>query len=825
MYSIILNLKKAFEKYSENCSIIIAPTINERYGSLKIECYPDAIVVKDNVFCLIEMKAFSGDIIADCSGPDAPWISKTEDELKSGKKGRNPYYQAKNHRESLVEFIARHLNKDQQSSNDSENVKIGGIPTQVRSWVVLLEGATPTITGIYPQKTPWFDVLPLDKLARNMIYFKKRAVFSPKQFEDFIVTLGASKVSVEEWYRGERLERTNEALEPIPQIKKWITSEKHDEISKALQYIRELRLEQHRADVINCWHNSKDAQIRQLALIILIEFQSMGLETFLSEALLDQSEYIGGFTLDYLAKNRYPKTFPTLSKLLLNGSKYKDAAVVKALSSTGEPDAGNLVFNYAQDSFKSRPFQKFQFLDKRVDEYLAGKLSNSEVEELFTLEREEAALYERLKVVLEALGELKVQKSIPWTLNFLKKPTELGFESDDYSTLEMTGFRGVFEDACNSIAKLGENDEKVAEFFLEKLGAESENIQEIVVIALGNLSTKSTAGALFPFLKKRDSNVSSLTISALSKIGAKEAFEPLAEFYLTNSDYEYTNIVDALKKIDSERFANILCQQISSKRVSVKRKQKYMRTLLPVVNVKCANALFPLLKNRQLSYMASWNLSLLSEKDEIRKKADELTESNDPVEKAAAINILSKYFVEDPGELARFETPDSPVEVRRIVADLLLGSRSKDKLLKYAKDPDSSVRESLFLSYFKDRFFGEKYLVMKGRRVSKCQLCTDEETLVIKRHREVVVIPKTQIQYAFASKHNHYSGVYLRTTSDNLREPFLLVPTRDYLDEDYFAKEFIPELKVNAKTDLADAEDEQVNRLWTKVLHIIKKEE
>jgi hypothetical protein len=89
----------------------------------------------------------------------------------------------------------------------------------------------------------------------------------------------------------------------------------------------------------------------------------------------------------------------------------------------------------------------------------------------------------------------------------------------------------------------------------------------------------------------------------------------------------------------------------------------------------------------------------------------------------------------------------------------------------------------------------------------------------------VVVIPKTQIQYAFASKHNHYSGVYLRTTSDNLREPFLLVPTRDYLDEDYFAKEFIPELKVNAKTDLADAEDEQVNRLWTKVLHIIKKEE
>jgi len=52
---------------NEKCDLIIEPTIPELLDGREMPRHPDALILKDNVFVLVEMKGFKGRIIADCS--------------------------------------------------------------------------------------------------------------------------------------------------------------------------------------------------------------------------------------------------------------------------------------------------------------------------------------------------------------------------------------------------------------------------------------------------------------------------------------------------------------------------------------------------------------------------------------------------------------------------------------------------------------------------------------------------------------------------------------------------------------------------------------
>ena len=99
-------LEKEFTSRNENCTLVIEPAIPTIIQDRAFLRKPDALIIKDNMFCLIEMKGFHGEIIADCSSRGAVWKSK-EGEILQSVGSPNPFYQAGGHRVALIEHLSK----------------------------------------------------------------------------------------------------------------------------------------------------------------------------------------------------------------------------------------------------------------------------------------------------------------------------------------------------------------------------------------------------------------------------------------------------------------------------------------------------------------------------------------------------------------------------------------------------------------------------------------------------------------------------------------------------------------------------------------------
>ena len=63
-------LEREFKQRKEECMVIIEPTIPESYNGTTVDRRPDALVIKDGTLVLLDLKAFEGELTADCSpGP------------------------------------------------------------------------------------------------------------------------------------------------------------------------------------------------------------------------------------------------------------------------------------------------------------------------------------------------------------------------------------------------------------------------------------------------------------------------------------------------------------------------------------------------------------------------------------------------------------------------------------------------------------------------------------------------------------------------------------------------------------------------------------
>ena len=56
MIKLVHYLEKEFSNRKENCVLIIEPYLPVQYRGGNVSYRPDAIIIKDNVFCIIEMK-------------------------------------------------------------------------------------------------------------------------------------------------------------------------------------------------------------------------------------------------------------------------------------------------------------------------------------------------------------------------------------------------------------------------------------------------------------------------------------------------------------------------------------------------------------------------------------------------------------------------------------------------------------------------------------------------------------------------------------------------------------------------------------------------
>src|SRR5450759_4675309 len=131
-----------FSNSSSNCTAIIGLEIPN--------AQIDLLLLKDNRLIVVELKNYSGPIMADCSSEDKLWTG-----LSDGKQvslgTTNPYFQARRERLSLAKFLRKGIIRDQKRTTTASYYEpdplFGKIVDNISAWVVLNDDAAWEVTG------------------------------------------------------------------------------------------------------------------------------------------------------------------------------------------------------------------------------------------------------------------------------------------------------------------------------------------------------------------------------------------------------------------------------------------------------------------------------------------------------------------------------------------------------------------------------------------------------------------------------------------------------------------------------------------------------
>jgi HEAT repeat protein len=614
MNALLDYLDESFIQRNEDCGIIIEPAIESTIENKNLVRRPDAVVVKDNLFILIELKALQGNIMADCSQAGI-WKSSDGKGLPTGR--QNPFDQASGHRTALINFLQTKFVEPGNApgwAKRSDHAKIDWITRHVHSWIVTEEASQPVVTGIDVRRNSWFKVVSVDKVPSELAFLRAQGpLFAPVGFARFLESVGAKNTSRNEWYRGTIIRETVSPPRLVPKITNMFDSGIYREVERALVLIKELDLKPHLTHVVRIWRDKRYGRLRLEALLILIEWQYEELGSVLNEALRDDDNQLVTFTLDYLSRFGYPETVGTLIALLEDGPASIRVNVIKALVSSGTRSACTSIFIFAQKHLFNKPFKDFQHWYEHADRMFAKRLDHAEYEEFTRHELKRQALGQLCGTIISALGDLDCKKSLDWLRQILEEPMSLGFESNDYAELDNihSDYYGFFERTCTAISITGVSDPRITELLVKKLPASPIDFQFCIIRALGDLGDQSAVATLLPFIERGRDDLYNVTVSALSKLRSSDAFDKLAEHYLSDPvDDSGRWTGEALANIDRERFETILLKGIDSK-ADPTAKQAFLQALLPVATAKSIDTLRPLLNDKVLSYWAEWILSNL----------------------------------------------------------------------------------------------------------------------------------------------------------------------------------------------------------------------
>ena len=219
MNALLDYLDESFIQRNEDCDIIIEPAIESTIENKDLVRRPDAVIVKDKLFFLIELKAFQGDIIADCS-QGGIWKSSDGKGLPTGR--QNPFDQVSGHRTALINFLQTKFVERGNApdwAKRSDHAKIDWIARTVHSWVVTEEASRPVVTGIDVRRNGWFKVVAVDRVPSELAFLRaQQPLFAPVGFARFLESVGAKATSKNEWYRGPITRETVSLPRLVPKI-------------------------------------------------------------------------------------------------------------------------------------------------------------------------------------------------------------------------------------------------------------------------------------------------------------------------------------------------------------------------------------------------------------------------------------------------------------------------------------------------------------------------------------------------------------------------------------------------------------------------------
>lgn len=810
----------------EKCILIIEPQIPEIIGGREIPRHPDALILKDNMFVVVEMKEYRGGIIADCTSGSL-WRS-TSGEIIQPLGSVNPFEQAKFYRDILIGFLQKRF-VDYNSAPRWAKVTSAKVDDWVKEHVVSLvvtdEASRPSVTGFVSRQPSFFDVVSLDKLPQKISFLRASTqLFRPSEINHFIETVGAKPTNAE-WYRG-LLSELSSFVGLIPKITNWMESEEYEPLSKALKFIKELELKQHVPHIVNVWREKKYTDLRKQCLFLLIEWQFGQIGKVLDEALNDENPQIFHFALDYLSKHGCSETIPTLKRVLTLGSPEIQKGALEAIASSGDKSSCSTIFDFAKQNLFSKPFKDFQFWSERVEKYRNYLAANhAEDKEFVELDHKQASYVDLFCTVINGLGYLDCKESIPWLMEIVNDPMSIGFETNDYGRLNtfFSSYFSIFESACKTLGSLGIGNKKITQLLIGKLANSPEEYQQCIINTLGELGDLDAESALIPFLHDRNHVFFYDATLALSKLKSNKAFGPIAKAYLRNIHDESGQWAEeALAKINPLAFEKILLDQIRSDKNTDEIKNHFLRVLLPIVSHRSADTLFSLLANEELSGNASWVLWKLADNEGIRKRTMLLTHSENPFEKASAISILEDYFKKNLGELQKFEK-DAQIEVRRAVVNIYYLAKSRMKLFEFAKDPDKEIRDSVFNSVAFDAVhYSHCFLTSNLAEYGQCEVASGKDYLLFNLSNEVLIMPKQSIQHSQITDNDaRIYGIYFESRRNlGLVEEFLIVPIpRHYhfRSSENWSNQIYADLKIPTFEGQTTLNEGDLKALWAKV--------
>lgn len=778
MGSLLQYLEQEFAQRNEECIVIVEPSIPEVYDGRLITRKPDAVLVKDGVLLVLDLKAFEGEFTADCS-PGGQWTRSSGDVLLSPGRG-NPFSQARSARVALIKHLTQNYVRTENAPGWARRKDDGveeWVSRNTRSWVATWEGSVPTVIGvdvsgspIDDRRHPYFRVLPVDKVGGALAYIHGEVpLLSTSELDRFLKDLKAEPTNRMEWMRGALILTEGQHFGLIPRISDWMDSGEANLVSKAMDRIRELDLKAHLVHIVRCWGNKGMGSLRRVALETLIEWQYDKLGEVLCVALADEDQRISAFALQFLTQNSYPETIPTLIERLTLGPANSRLTVLRALAFSGSSLAGPAILTFAEKEFANQPFKEFQHWADAAHELRSRDREARRVEMDAFARKEEArlALIRAIKASAEAFGDLDFKPATPWLLEIVEHPTSVGFESDDFNNLELgdSDFYSIFAPVCAALGVVGRGNSTVFKSLLARLTSSSEDFQELIIRALGDLGDQAATHHLLPFLNERNKHMSNVAVAALSKLKSPEAFEPLARLYFGSPHSDSARwTADAIANINPARFEIVLLKWIGDPRVSDEDREEYLHVLWPLATDASAGTLFKLLPNPRFAGMVPWILGRLCQAGPNLKLALELTFSKDSVEAGAAIEALTDYFVAHLSDLDSYQTPDVSVEVRRAVVDVCCVAKSKERLTRFARDPDESIRDTAFLVF--SRGFHEDRCLIAGYSGGSqaCQVGADQdgEYLAIQLPGEILPLIVDSIEIVFLSSHGSSQGLYVK---------------------------------------------------------------
>ena len=836
MLRLIKYLERDLSSREENCTIIVEPRLTIKVKNKEINRKPDAIILKDYSFFIIEMKGFSGEFKADCREGEL-WKSINGSPIQP-QDMLNPYDQASHYRNVFLRYLEETFDYKEYApgwAKKSSYKMNEWLEQHIYSWVVTEEASQPTIIRIDRAYDRWFDVIPLNKLSGSLSFYRSRErLLNETQLKHFIDSVGAEPTTLSELFRGQLVEDLDNFVGLVPQITQWIEEGKRENVGKALDFIKELDLKWHLPHVTRTWEKSTYLDVRKKALLILMEWQYPKLGSILNDALLDKEREIVEFALDYILKEKgFPETIPSLSRILFTGPQDLHVSALNAVASSGHTDSGTIIYRYAEENLFNKPFEKFQPWSQKVKAYLANKKTQHGREEFSSLEREQNETLKRMRAVINGLGKTQYQKSLPWLFNIISEPTSIGFESNDYELLNReSNFYNIFEAACEAIGKIRDTNQEAEKILLNRLSSAPDDFKWCIIDALGNLGSTAAVPKISYYVRDPDNPLFSVAVKALTNIGSSESFDILTTLFRSDpKDDRSPQISVALQKIDRYRFLDLLLQEImkrgidESNRFFIEKINPLYSAVCPLDSKICSNmilgiaeALFPLLKTSELTDSVSWVLGRLFSNKYVAERALGLTKSQDPVEKAGAITILGEYFIQCPEKLAELDSIDNPIEVRRIVVALLAEAKMYGNLYKYANDEDSAVRQYVFNAFPHEKYLGEFYLVSDKRSAMLVKLEYDENFLCIDLDNKLWLIPRVNVLEAqLTNDREETYGTYLKVRSEEGFVRLLLVPVVHFLDYNKtISEELIQLLSANNSSSSAESR-ETMNWFWDKI--------